>query len=326
MKITVLLPVFNAGEYVSDAIQSILNQTFSDFEFLIIDDGSYDNSEDIVNSFNDKRIRYIKKGHTGLADTLNYGLKITKYDWVARMDADDIAHPDRLKKQIKFINVETENVIIASWAAFFTNSTIGYTIKTPIDNKELIKKLLLHCYINHMTVLYNKNFILSNGGYNENIKVYEDYELWLRLKGKAVFKVIPECLVFVRIRKDSLSRGGTSKKVILGYLNKYYPLAELKNKFVTKEVYKIFGWREYFYGTPKLARKYWTKSISILIKPRILLAFFITFLPIRYIEKFKRSSVKLRLNYIIDNFLGKNEEIKKAFKETLTKIESSREH
>ncbi|MBK7981678.1 MAG: glycosyltransferase family 2 protein [Ignavibacteriae bacterium] len=94
--ISVLLPVYNGEKYLSQSIKSILNQTFRDFEFIIVDDGSIDNTEKIVSSFHDTRIKYIKKDHTGLADTLNYGLKLANYDWVARMDADDISLPNRL--------------------------------------------------------------------------------------------------------------------------------------------------------------------------------------------------------------------------------------
>ncbi len=99
MSITVLLPTFNSGEYLSTSIKSILEQTYTDFEFLIVDDGSTDSTENIVKSFKDKRIKYLKKKRTSLPDTLNYGLKHAKYEWIARMDADDFALPNRLEEQ-----------------------------------------------------------------------------------------------------------------------------------------------------------------------------------------------------------------------------------
>jgi glycosyltransferase involved in cell wall biosynthesis len=94
--ITVLLPVYNSQPYVGAAIKSMLNQTYDQFELLIIDDGSTDNTASVVKSFNDDRINYLYKEHTGLAESLNFGLQKAKYNYIARMDSDDISHENRL--------------------------------------------------------------------------------------------------------------------------------------------------------------------------------------------------------------------------------------
>ncbi|MBA3284207.1 MAG: glycosyltransferase family 2 protein, partial [Nitrosopumilus sp.] len=99
-KVTVLMPVYNASAYLHDAIQSILNQTFQDFEFLIIDDGSSDNSEIIIKGYKDKRIRFIKnEQNIGISATLNKGIELASCELIARMDADDVSYPKRLEKQ-----------------------------------------------------------------------------------------------------------------------------------------------------------------------------------------------------------------------------------
>ena len=99
-KITVLMPVYNAGKYLREAIDSILNQSFSDFEFLIINDGSTDNSKNIIESYNDQRIKFIENDkNSGVIFSLNRGLDLAKGGYIARMDADDISLRDRLKIQ-----------------------------------------------------------------------------------------------------------------------------------------------------------------------------------------------------------------------------------
>lgn len=304
--ISVLLPVYNGGKYISTAVKSILNQTYKNFELLIIDDGSTDGTERVIKLFNDKRINYIRKKHSGLADTLNFGLKIAKYDWVARMDADDISHPERLNEQIKAIEPTKENYIILSWAAFFNNNKILFTVDTPIKDNELKKKLALHCYINHPSVLYNRKFILSNGGYNTFLRSFVDFELWLRIKNKTKFITIPKYLIFINERKNSLSRSNSNKKIVFEYLNRYYPLETKTSAFTEKEIKEILGWREYFYGKPKLARKYWIQNFVLLSNYRILLAFIITFFPLQFIIWFKSNQVKLKLKYLVNNLFDRD--------------------
>jgi glycosyltransferase involved in cell wall biosynthesis len=116
--ITVLMATYNCGQYILTSINSILRQSYENFELLIIDDGSEDNSEEIIRSLNSDRIRYIKLKHIGFSAALNYGLKEAKFDWVARMDADDIAIPDRLEKEIKLINKSSTDIIFSN-SVFF---------------------------------------------------------------------------------------------------------------------------------------------------------------------------------------------------------------
>lgn len=104
--ISVLMPVYNSEKYLNEAIESILNQTFVDFEFIIINDASNDNSENIIESYQDSRIKYFKnEKNLGVAKTLNKGLKLAQGKYIARMDSDDISLPERLYKQFKFMEV-----------------------------------------------------------------------------------------------------------------------------------------------------------------------------------------------------------------------------
>lgn len=129
-RLTVLLPFYNSGKYLRHAVRSVLNQTFAEFEFVIIDDGSTDNSEDIILRFKDPRIIYIKKEHTGLADSLNYGLKVAKTDIIVRMDSDDTCDVRKIETQYNFFTQNKNYDIIG------TNiNVINKKESNPLSNK-----------------------------------------------------------------------------------------------------------------------------------------------------------------------------------------------
>src|SRR5438132_11921709 len=117
--ISVLMPAYNCGKYIAQSINSILNQTYKDFEFIIIDDGSTDNTEEIVLSFKDPRIIYRKTVNKGTSAALNLGLSLALNEWVARIDADDLNVPSRLEKQVKFLNENPGYDIVSSWSVYF---------------------------------------------------------------------------------------------------------------------------------------------------------------------------------------------------------------
>ena len=142
-RISVIMPVYNSEKYVSFAIKSILNQTYRNFEFIIVNDGSTDNSEKIILLYKDQRIIYRKKEHTGISDTLNFGLKIARGEWIARMDSDDISLSDRLEKQMKYIQNNREiSVISTAYAIFKSYKKIQYIIINPEDDK-YIKNIVI---------------------------------------------------------------------------------------------------------------------------------------------------------------------------------------
>lgn len=302
--LSVLLPTYNNALFIKNSVKSLLMQTYKDFELLIVDDGSTDNTEFVVSAFNDARIRYIKKEHEGLAATLNYGLKIAKYDWVARMDADDICHPRRLEKQISILEKDG-NFISCTWSAYFNRRGICFTVETPRDNVELKKKMALHSYINHPSVIYNRKFILSKGGYSTKLNVYEDYELWLRIRNDVVFEVVPEYVLFMRITPQSLSRKDFAEKkgIILDLQNKYFPLNNNFDDFSKSEKIEILGWREFFYGDKNKARKYLLKlSIIIFKKPKILIAILLTLFSQQVINVFAGNAFRYRILYYLKYF------------------------
>lgn len=204
--ITVLLPVYNGERYLKQAVRSVLNQTYKNFELLIVDDGSTDKSVEIARSFNDSRIRIHKKQHTGLADTLNEGISLSQGEWIARIDSDDIALNNRLELQSSFLAANSELDVIGGNSLYFSESgKIEFAVRVPAEDSLIRKMLDIHNPFNHSAVTFRKNRIVEGGGYDPSFDCYEDFELWHRLRHKLRFAIVPEFLVFTRLRKDSLT-------------------------------------------------------------------------------------------------------------------------
>lgn len=202
MKLTVLMPLYNPEEsHLREAIQSILNQTFKDFEFLILNDGSTNNAEEVVLSYDDKRIRYIKQDNMGLAGTLNKGIDITSADIIARMDQDDIAHPDRFEKQLKFLEENPNISIVGSWIKHFPKPKI---VKVPAFPD--LTDFLNSCVMNHPTVMFRKSdFLKYDLRYNPELKTSEDYDLWTRAIRVLNFANLQEVLLDYRIHGGNMT-------------------------------------------------------------------------------------------------------------------------
>ena len=187
----------------------MLNQSFKEFEFIIVNDGSIDNSARILNEFKkiDNRIRVINKKNTGLANSLNIGLKESNAEWVARIDADDICESDRLEKQYFFIKDNPSVILLGSNAKFIDlhENLIG-SLKYPKNHKEIIKKLsITPSTFPHSSVFYNKKIALDIGGYREQITYAEDLDLWLRLSNRGNLACLRDSLVNIRIHPDQIS-------------------------------------------------------------------------------------------------------------------------
>ncbi|MCZ4221807.1 glycosyltransferase [Pedobacter sp. SJ11] len=180
---TVLLPVYNGEPYLKVAIESILVQTFKNFELLIVNDGSTDQTEKIVKSFNDNRIVYIKKDtNQGIVASLNEGFKLAKGEFIARMDADDISLPTRLQQQYDFLKQNPEIAILGSH--FQIVNAAGYGTDCylmPLKHEALKVMLFFGSPFAHPTVMMRKDeFVKHNLWYREEFKHVEDYDLWSR--------------------------------------------------------------------------------------------------------------------------------------------------
>lgn len=186
MKITVLISVYNGEKYLREAIESILGQTFSDFEFLIINDASTDSSREIILSCKDSRIKLIDNEiNLGLTKSLNKGLKLAQGEYVARMDADDVSLPSRLEKQVEFLENNPEIGVLGCRCHIIDGSDriVGMTWN-PRGHRQIMSRILSENQMIHSSIIYRRRLLEELGGYDDNLKLAQDYELLLRLSEK----------------------------------------------------------------------------------------------------------------------------------------------
>jgi glycosyltransferase involved in cell wall biosynthesis len=176
--ISVIMPTYNSALFLSESIKSILNQTFEDFEFIIIDDGSTDDSKDILNSFEDPRIfLYTNVTNKGIVDSLNFGISVAKGKYVVRMDSDDISKRDRFQIQIDFIERYPETVLLGS-AYNIMDTNIKVAVYS--DMEELKCRCILYNNFPHPTVFIKRSFLVDNNlKYDSKYFPAEDYKLWV---------------------------------------------------------------------------------------------------------------------------------------------------
>lgn len=206
--ITVIMSVYNGEKFLEEAIGSILKQTFSNFEFIIIDDGSEDTSMKIIKNFTDNRISIIEnKKNIGLSASLNNGIKLSKGKYIARMDADDISLPERLEKQYNFME-RNPNIGIVG-AGYHLINDAGERMGTYIypDNPVTIHwKLLVGPVFPHPTVMMRKKVLIENHlSYNEEYSVTQDYEFWCKMIQFTEGSNLPEALIKYRHHDQSKS-------------------------------------------------------------------------------------------------------------------------
>ena len=203
-KVTVLLPLFNAETFIKDAVESILNQTFTEFELLIIDDGSTDNSLAIISNITDSRIRILSHEiNEGLIATLNEGILASLGEYIVRMDADDIAHPERISIQVKYMDLHNDISIAGSYFKLIDGREI---YKVPLEHEAIKAQLIFHSTLAHPSVIMRKNdFIAADLFFNSDYKHAEDYELWVRASEHLKFANIPQVLLYYRAHVDQVS-------------------------------------------------------------------------------------------------------------------------
>jgi glycosyltransferase involved in cell wall biosynthesis len=218
-KITVLMPVYNGAKYLKEAIDSVLSQTFRDFEFLIIDDGSTDSSVEIIKSYNDQRIRLEQNDKNfGLIYSLNKGIDLTKNKYIARMDADDISLPDRLKIQFEFMESHFD-IAVSGVYTITIGKVNGHTNKFFTEPEDIKANLLFNTSLEHPSVIIRKEILQKyNLFYNENFKHSEDFDLWERISAQSSLANIPKILLKHRLHNDSISE--IHNKIQLANANK----------------------------------------------------------------------------------------------------------
>jgi glycosyltransferase involved in cell wall biosynthesis len=206
IKITVLMPAYNASEYIGEAIESVLKQTFSDLELLIIDDGSVDDTAEIVRSFDDPRIVFIQQKNAGIAVALNTGLKFARAEYIARFDADDICYPNRLEMQYEFMINNPGYIVVGSDVDYVdVDRNFIFSHQAGAYTNEQIKSLPCSvCPFIHSSVLFKKS-VIPDAGYNVHAHTFEDHFLWLQIINEGKFHNLSRSLMQVRLNPRSLT-------------------------------------------------------------------------------------------------------------------------
>jgi len=205
--LSIILPAYNQEKFVVEAIESILRQSLSDFELIVIDDCSNDKTFQIVSSINDSRIILVRnQENLGLTHTLNFGLSIAKSEIVARMDADDIAFSDRLHIQYEYLLKNPEVVAVGCWITLFKDNhdEIGVH-KYPAEFECLRSEFTFNNSLPHPGVMYRKSAVEFLGGYTNDYPYAEDWDLWLRLIRSHNISNIQQPLLYYRIHDRSVS-------------------------------------------------------------------------------------------------------------------------
>lgn len=210
-RVSVILPVYNGAEWIGKGIQSVLEQTAGDFELIVINDGSKDQSWDVICGFSDKRIFATEQSNRGLAATLNVAIDRAKAAYIARQDQDDISFPSRLEKQIAFLDANPDVGMVGTCAEIWIDDTkADRMLAHPVDDVTLKFDLLFDNPFVHSSMMIRRSVFERIGGYCEDKSRQppEDYELWSRVAREFKVANLPEALLAYREVPGSMSRTG----------------------------------------------------------------------------------------------------------------------
>lgn len=206
--ISVVMSVFNGEAFLSEAIESILEQTCRDFEFLVIDDGSSDKTAEILADYasRDRRIRVVRHENKGRAASLNIGISLAAGGYIARMDADDVALPHRLQDQLDFMERHLEVGLLGGAAEIINRAgRISSIYRPPLEDSEIRLKLFRNNVFFHPTVIMRNEVVRDSGGYRKALLDADDYDLWLRIAERSQMANLPGPVLRYRIHSEQVS-------------------------------------------------------------------------------------------------------------------------
>jgi len=308
-EISVVMAVYNAEVFLRQAIESILSQTFQNFEFIIVDDGSKDKSNEIIQSYKDYRIRLLEQRNMGISISLNNAIKISESRFIARMDSDDISFPNRLELQFNFLSNNPEYILVGTNAQVIDiNGDFVYKSRLPTD-WEGIKSNFPNSSFFHSSVMFRKSSFYLAGGYYEPISklnCFEDSLLWNKMKVFGKMANIYQPLIYYRLSPNSATPKSGRRAIITNRIFKeilatgsisvknYESIARLKSFYNgTERIYnyhihlaKKYLWNSH--KTQKARRNLWLAMKMKPFKPMTYFLFVLLFFPQRYILKFYR--------------------------------------
>ena len=230
-KVSIHMCTYNRAHFIQEALNSVLSQTFRDFELLILDDCSTDTTEDVIRPYlSDTRIRYVKNPvNLGITKNRNYGLLLSTGEYVAVLDSDDYwINPHKLEMQVKFLDSHLDYTLVGTNMSIVDeHGNNAKEKKYPTKNFVIKNVLLIKNFFCHSSVLYRKKEVLNLGGYDEGLAIWEDYDLWLRIGFQYNFANLSEVTTAYRRHGNqsnsvSISNGKDTQKLIINrYGNRY---------------------------------------------------------------------------------------------------------
>ena len=242
--VTVIMPVYNASKYLDKSIQSILNQTYKDFKFIILNDGSTDNSLDIIKKYSDtdSRIELVDKPNTGAASSFNYGLKICNSKYIARMDSDDISMPDRLHVQINYLEkYKNIDVLGSAIKTIDENDNELKSIFFPDNYSDIIDRMDLTSPIANPSAMIKKSVFEDIGDLDTNTDPADDYDFLVKaVVNKKIITNINQILLKYRLHQENLSKINHHKQIKFSYNSRKMLIEEgLLSSKITEKEYQI---------------------------------------------------------------------------------------
>lgn len=215
-RISVVMGVYNGERYLREAVDSVLGQTFGDFEFIIINDGSTDGTADILESYEDRRIRLVHQQNMGLTPSLNKGLRMARGEYVARHDADDVSHSERFEKQLDLFARRPELTLVASRTRTLENGTEDLHVPEYRDDT-LPAQLLQSSLFTHGSMTFRRAAVMDAGGYDERFVYAQDRDLWLRMAWAGhLFGTVQEPLYLFRRHDQQIRATRRSEQMQYG--------------------------------------------------------------------------------------------------------------
>lgn len=292
--ISVVIPAYNSEKTIQATIESVLNQTFADFELIIINDGSTDSTLHIISKIKDSRIKTFSFENAGGNVSRNRGLKYAFGEFVSFLDADDIWTPDKLASQLQTLQQNPQASVAYSWTDYINEIGEFLLSGTHITvNGDIYEKLLMHNFLeNGSNPLIKKEAIISLGGFDETLTAAQDWDMWLRLASKFEFVCVPTVHILYRVSANSVSSNlDRQEKACLKVLNKAYQIRPL----IVNDSFNISLANIYKYLTCKALQKPFNRQKG-LAAARFLYKY-VAYDYLRY--KHRNLTVKLLLKIII---------------------------
>ena len=248
-QVSVVTSVYNGEEYLEECVDSILSQTFQNFEYIILNNGSTDGTARILQQYTDPRLRIIHQENLGISRSLNKGINLSNSDLIARLDADDFSSPQRLEKQVIFMEKHPDIVLCGSRWLELIGEKLCKQIVDFVETDQAIKKSMsLFNPFSHSAVIFRKKAFLTTGGYSERFKYTQDYDLWVRMLAFGKTLILKEELAVVRMSGQSESHKNARKQ-------------KLEALQIRWDAFQQFG------GNPGQALYYFFKTLMGLISP-----------------------------------------------------------